>query len=63
MPQKRLTCLELCAGGGQALGLEAAGFEPVALVDNGEGASFQADTHNIQFKFIQVSDNVLHFKG
>ena len=31
----KLTCLELCAGaGGQALGLEAAGFAPLALVDN-----------------------------
>jgi DNA (cytosine-5)-methyltransferase 1 len=30
----RLTCVEICAGaGGQALGLERAGFDPLALVD------------------------------
>ena len=28
------TCIEICAGaGGQALGLEEAGFEPLALVE------------------------------
>ena len=30
-----LTCLEICAGGGRAaIGLEQAGFSPVALLDN-----------------------------
>lgn len=33
--QKKLTSIEVCAGaGGQALGLEMAGFEHVALIDN-----------------------------
>jgi DNA (cytosine-5)-methyltransferase 1 len=35
MSQKRFTSLEICAGaGGQALGLEQAGFEPVMLIDD-----------------------------
>lgn len=34
LPLRRLTTIELCAGaGGQALGLEEAGFEPLALVE------------------------------
>ncbi|GGT27802.1 DNA cytosine methyltransferase [Streptomyces purpureus] len=35
MSQARLTLLDVCAGaGGQAIGLESAGFAPVALVEN-----------------------------
>lgn len=35
MSEGRLTSLEICAGaGGQALGLERAGFDPVMLIDN-----------------------------
>ncbi len=31
---RTLSCVEICAGaGGQALGLERAGFEPLALVE------------------------------
>ncbi|MFG2181468.1 DNA cytosine methyltransferase [Streptomyces abikoensis] len=35
MPSTRFTSFEICAGaGGQALGLERAGFDPVLLIDN-----------------------------
>lgn len=38
-PEKRLTSVELCAGGGGlALGLEQAGFDPVLLLDNFDAA-------------------------
>ncbi|MGW4445176.1 DUF6339 family protein [Streptomyces sp. NPDC004682] len=41
---ERFTSLELCAGaGGQALGLERAGFEPVMLVDTKADACFTLD--------------------
>jgi DNA (cytosine-5)-methyltransferase 1 len=35
MPDADLTCVEICAGaGGQALGLDKAGFRPLALIEN-----------------------------
>lgn len=38
-PVKRLTSIEICAGaGGQALGLDKAGFDHIALVENDESA-------------------------
>ncbi|WP_219819998.1 DNA cytosine methyltransferase [Streptomyces sp. SM1] len=41
---RRFTSVEICAGaGGQALGLEAAGFEPVALLDSKADACFTLD--------------------
>lgn len=36
---RRFTSLDICAGaGGQALGLERAGFDPIMLIDDDEHA-------------------------
>ncbi|MER5795629.1 DUF6339 family protein [Streptomyces sp. NPDC001980] len=41
---RRLTSLEICAGaGGQALGLERAGFDPLLLIDSKADACFSID--------------------
>ncbi|MFJ5639287.1 DUF6339 family protein [Streptomyces sp. NPDC093223] len=43
-PDQRLTSFEICAGaGGQALGLERAGFDPVLLIDSKADACFSVD--------------------
>ena len=58
----QLTCLEICAGaGGQALGLELAGFEPAALIDND-----RACCNTLRFnrpKWNVVEGDVKQFQG
>ncbi len=58
----QLTCLEICAGaGGQALGLELAGFEPGALVEN-DRACCNTLRYN-RPKWNVVEEDVKHFQG
>ena len=62
MARKKLRAIELCAGaGGLSLGLEHAGFTPIALIDNEPNAcatlrmnrpqwnTIEADLHNLDF--------------
>ena len=59
---RKLTCLEICAGaGGQALGLELAGFEPAALVEN-DRACCNTLRYN-RPKWNVVEEDVKHFQG
>jgi DNA (cytosine-5)-methyltransferase 1 len=50
-----LTCLEICAGaGGQSLGIEKAGFHPVALVDNDADCCATLRLNRPQWNVIQA---------
>ncbi|MFE5755229.1 DUF6339 family protein [Streptomyces massasporeus] len=49
----RLTFIEICAGaGGQALGLETAGFDPVFLIDSKADACFTIDRNRPEWDVI-----------
>lgn len=54
-PKRQLTTIELCAGGGgAAIGLELAGFEHVALVDNNPHACATLRTNRPYWNVIQA---------
>jgi DNA (cytosine-5)-methyltransferase 1 len=51
----RLTSLEICAGaGGQALGLEQAGFTPVSVVDNASNACATLRANRPNWRLVQT---------
>ncbi|MEU8650385.1 DUF6339 family protein [Streptomyces sp. NPDC048737] len=52
---RRFTSLEICAGaGGQALGLERAGFDPVLLIDSKADACFTIDRNRPNWDVICI---------
>jgi site-specific DNA-cytosine methylase len=58
---RRFTSLEVCAGaGGQALGLERAGFDPVLLIDSKADACFTIDRNRPDWDVICI--DVQHFE-
>jgi DNA (cytosine-5)-methyltransferase 1 len=62
LPKQDLTSLEVCAGaGGQALGLERAGFDHVALVENDHHACLTL-RHNRPSWDVREED-LIHFDG
>ncbi|TAV81569.1 DNA cytosine methyltransferase [Rhizobium leguminosarum] len=62
LPAKRLRVLELCAGaGGMALGLEAAGFEHVALVEFDKGAAATMRRNRPHWPVIQKDLTTIDF--
>lgn len=57
---QRLTFVEICAGaGGQALGLEIAGFDPVLLIDSKADACFTIDRNRPEWDVICM--DLVHF--
>jgi len=63
----KLNAIEVCAGaGGQAIGLEAAGFEPVALIDNDENTSITLKANRPAWPTLNQDMNTFegwHYKG
>lgn len=59
---RRFTSLEICAGaGGQALGLERAGFDPVLLIDSKADACFTIDRNRPHWDVVCI--DLLHFRA
>ncbi|GGP57921.1 DUF6339 family protein [Streptomyces calvus] len=59
--ERRFTSVEICAGaGGQALGLEAAGFDPVVLIDSKADACFTIDRNRPAWDIICM--DILEFE-
>ncbi|MEU5663079.1 DNA cytosine methyltransferase [Streptomyces longwoodensis] len=59
-PTRRFTSVEICAGaGGQALGLERAGFDPVLLIDSKADACFTIDRNRPDWDVVCI--DVLQF--
>ncbi|AFL52455.1 DNA (cytosine-5)-methyltransferase 1 [Sinorhizobium fredii] len=63
LPDRRLSFVELCAGsGGMALGLEAAGFEPAALVEIDKNAAATLRLNRPGWNVIQQDVRTVDFK-
>jgi len=63
----KLNAIEVCAGaGGQAIGLESAGFEPVALIDNDENTNITLKANRPTWPVLNEDLNAFegnHYKG
>ncbi|WP_234841996.1 DNA cytosine methyltransferase [Sinorhizobium meliloti] len=62
LPARRLTFVEMCAGaGGLALGLEAAGFDPAALVEKDKNAAATLRLNRPNWNVIQQDVRTVDF--
>lgn len=63
VPERRLKFVELCAGaGGMALGLEAAGFDPIALIEMDKNAAATLRLNRPTWNVIQQDLRTVDFK-